>query len=167
MRKIQFVYRKVIDKSAGGNWEKFVYDDSYTEYKMQSQLYDQGKKYKTFAELLQYVPSAEKLHFLVSTAITGYLQQLHGIVPDILNNNGKHFLPFKQYRFDIINSSVTDKAMHQVAVSFFSEPLHWHATVDDLLLVSINGKENGAGDEMISTEMVRLQPFFSIYSISK
>lgn len=164
---IRLVYRKVIDAGTPGAWEKFVFDDTYAEFLMQSQLYNRDKKYKTFSELLANVTGADKLHFLVSAAITGYLQQLNGIVPDIVSNNDKHFLSFSGYRFEIINSDIKNKSAHKIAINFYSSQLVWHETINDFLLVSaLTNNKKGAGDGMVLTEMVRLQPFLSIHSIS-
>lgn len=162
---IQLCYRKIIDASSQKQWEKFVFESSYTEFLLQAQLYNQEKKYTSFAELLINVPGAERLHFLVSAAITGYMQQLNGKVPDILNNLGRHFLGFKHYRFEIINSSINNKAAHQVAINFFSEPLLWHATTGNYLLVSPLAGEKI--ETTVLTDMVQLQPFLSIYSVKE
>jgi hypothetical protein len=160
---IKLCYRKVIDASSQKVWDKYVFESTYNEFLMQAQLYNQEKKYGSFAELLINVPGAERLHFLVSSAIVGYLQQLKETIPDVLNNLGKHFLPFKNYRFEIINSDMKNKASHQVAINFFSEPLTWHDTVGEYLLVSLS-REDNAGNE-ITTDMVKLQSFLSIYSL--
>ena len=160
---IRFCYRKIIDSSSQKIWDKYVFDSTYTEFLMQAQFYNQQKKYKTFAALIQHVPNAEKLHFLVSASITGYLKQLNETVPDIVNNLGRQFLPFKNYNFEIINSDITNKNDHRVAVNFFSEPLIWHDTIGDYLLISDSKKdinENGR-----NTDMVKMQPFFGIYSL--
>src|SRR5687768_2918956 len=162
---IRLYYRKVIDASSQKTWDKYVFDSTYTEFLMQSQYYNQEKKYSSFGELIQNVPGAEKLHFLVSAAIVGYLKQLDGVVPDILNNLGKHFLKFTGYRFEIINSDIKNKTGHQVAINFFSEPLTWHDTVGGYLLVSpLNGEENEDG---ILTDLLQLQSFLSIYSLKE
>jgi len=162
---IRLCYRKIIDASSQKTWDKYVFDSTYTEFLMQSQFYNQQKKYSSFGELIQNVPGAEKLHFLVSAAIVGYLKQLDGVIPDILNNLGKHFLKFTGYRFEIINSDIKNKTNHQVAINFFSEPLAWHDTAGGYLLVSsLNGEKNEDG---ILTNLVQLQPFFSIYSIKE
>ncbi|QCR24990.1 hypothetical protein [Pontibacter sp. SGAir0037] len=158
---ITLCYRKVIDAGTTGAWEKLVFADSYQEFKMQAQLFNQEKKYRSFAELLQHVPDASQLHFLVSAAVTGYLQQLHNTVPDILNNQGRHFLPFNQYQFEIINSDILDSTRHQVALNFYSEPLIWHHTIGTYLLVS----EAAATGDKALTNLVQLQPFLSIYSL--
>lgn len=163
-RIIRLLYRKVIDAKAEKVWEQHVFEDSYSEFLLQAQFYNQEKKYNTFGELSTHVPDAEKLHFLVSPAITGYLKQLNGKVPDILNNIGKHFLPFKNFRFEIINSDMRNKARHQVAVSFLSEPITWHDTIGNQLLVSLNGdSEDGA----VLTELFSMQPYLSIHSLKE
>ncbi|MFT3826741.1 MAG: hypothetical protein QM731_22655 [Chitinophagaceae bacterium] len=159
---IRLCYRKIIDINSTKPWDKLVFEDTYTEFLLQSQLYNQQKRYTTFGELITQVPNAEKLHFLVSAAIMGYLQQLSGKIPDLTNSLGKLFLPFHNFRFEIINSNVTDKSKHQVAVNFFSDPLTWHHTVGEQLLLSIPG--NTENDELL-TELFTLPPFVSIYSL--
>ena len=160
---IRLCYRKVIDASSQKTWDKYVFEDSYKEFLMQAQFYNQEKKYYRFSELVANVKSAERLHFLVSASVTGYIQQLKGITPDILNNLGKHFLHFDNYRFEIINSDIKNKTAHQVAINFISEQLIWLGKIDNYLLVSpVNrNKEDGA----ILTDIVQLQPFLSIYSL--
>jgi hypothetical protein len=161
---IRLLYRKVIDVHSQKAWEKYVFNDSYTEFLMQAQFYNQEKKYTTFGELITHVPNADKLHFLVSGAIIGYLKQLNAKVPDILNNTGKLFLPFSNYKFEIINSDIKDKTQHQVAVNFMSEPLTWYDTIGNQLLVSVNADH--VNDEIL-TDMFTMQPFLSIYSLKE
>jgi len=161
-RVITLCYRKVIDANATKAWDKLVFEDSYREFKMQAQLYNQDNKYRSFAELLQHVPGAEQLHFLVSAAVTGYLQTLNEVVPDIINNLGKHFLRFNKYQFEIINSDLQNKSRHQVAFNFYSEPLVWHETIGNYLLVS----ENKAASSEMLTDLFQLQPYLSIYSLT-
>ena len=159
---IRLCYRKVIDVHSVKPWDKLVFESTYTEFLMQSQFYNQDKKYFSFGEIITHVPAAEKLHFLVSAAVIGYLQQLQGRIPDLVNNLGRLFLPFKNFRFEIINSDIKDKSKHQVAINFFTDPLVWHDTVNNMLLLSVPGNtENGE----ILTELFTLPPFVSIYSL--
>jgi hypothetical protein len=162
-RIIKLCYRKVIDASSQKVWDKYVFDSTYQEFLMQAQFYNKDKKFNSFAEIINNVTGAEKLHFLISSAIVGYLQQLKGMIPDVLNNIGKHFLQFKNYRFEIINSDIKNKASHQVAINFFSEPLIWHDTVGEYMLVS-HLNEGKPGGEVL-TDLVKLQPFITIYSL--
>ena len=164
-RIIRLCYRKIIDASSQKVWDKYVFESTYKEFLMQSQFYDQEKKYSSFSELLIHVPGAEKLHFLVSAAITGYMQQLNGKVPDILDNLGRQVLTFNDYRFEIINSDTRNKAIHQIAVNFFSEPVKWHDITGNYLLISASDATVTA--DGVLTNMLALQPFLSIYSIKE
>jgi hypothetical protein len=159
---IRLCYRKVIDAQSAKPWEKLVFEDSYAEFLMQSQLYNHEKKYSTFSDIITHVPAAERLHFLVSAAVIGYLQQLQGRVPDLVNNLGRLFLPFNNYRFEIINSDINDRTKHRVAINFYTDHLVWHDTINNQLLLSVPGNtENGE----VLTELFTLPPFVSIYSL--
>jgi hypothetical protein len=162
---IRLCYRKIIDASSQQVWDKYVFESTYAEFLLQSQFYNQEKKYTSFSELLLNVKGSEKLHFLVSAAVTGYLQQLGDKVPDVLNNLGKHFLVFKNYQFEIINSDIKNKSRHQIAVNFYSEPLLWRDTIGNYLLISSAQEEKN--NDGILTNLVQLQPFLSIYSLKE
>lgn len=161
-RIITLCYRKIIDANYTNNWDKLVFEDSFTEFKMQSQFYNQEHKFTTFAELILNVPGAEKLHFLVSASITGYLRQLNGVIPDILDNLGRRFLTFENFKFELINSDLYDMEKHKIAINFFSKPLVWHDTIDNQLLIS---QFNEQEEEEFFTNLFPVQPFLSIHSI--
>lgn len=159
---ITLCYRKIIDATNSSPWDKFVHEDSFTEFKMQSQLYNQEKQYNTFAEMNLHVPGADKLHFLVGGSIAGYLQQFNGVIPDILDDLGRRFLTFENFKFELINSDINNIDKHKIAINFFSKPLLWHDTIEKHLLVS-QFKESI--EHEILTNLFQLQPFLSIHSI--
>jgi len=159
---ITLCYRKIIDAENTNLWDKYVHEDSFAEFKMQAQFYNQEQQYKTFAELILNVPGAEKLNFLVSAAITGYLRQLKNIIPDVLDNLGRRFLTFENFKFELINSDINHMEKHKIAINFFSTPMVWHDTIGDQLLVS-QLKEDA--EEDILTNLFHIQPFVSIHSI--
>ncbi|MDQ0641604.1 hypothetical protein QF042_005169 [Pedobacter sp. W3I1] len=159
---ITLCYRKIIDATNTSAWDKFVHEDSFAEFKMQAQFYNQEQRFTTFSEMILNVPEAEKLHFLVSAAITGYLRQLNGIIPDVLDNLGRRFLTFENFKFEIINSDSNDLKKHKIAINFFSKPLIWHNTIDNLLLVSQFKETN---EEEVFTNLFQIQPFVSIHAI--
>jgi hypothetical protein len=161
---IRFCYRKIIDATSAKAWERLVHEDSYTEFKMQAQRFNQENKYHTFGEIVQHNPSAEQLHFLVSGAVVPYIQHLEEKVPDVLNVLGKHFLVFKNFRFEIINSHMDDHTKHRVAINFYSEPLVWIDTVGDKMIVSTNNEATGGE---WPTETMVLSPFLSICSVKQ
>ena len=160
---IRLVYRKVIDHSSENIWDRQVFENSYREFLMQSQLYNQEKKFTKFGDLILNIPGAEQLHFLISNAIIGHLRQLNGIIPDVSDNLGKQFLPFNNFKFEILNSDIKIKAEHTIAINFFSEPMYWHDTIGNYMLLS---RVDGAiiPDGRL-TNLYALQPLVSIYSI--
>lgn len=163
-RTIRFCYRKIIDATSVKAWERLVYEDSYTEFKMQAQRFNEENKYHTFGEIVQHNPSAEQLHFLVSGAVVPYIQHLEEKVPDVLNVLGKHFLAFKNFRFEIINSHMDDHTKHRVAINFYSEPVVWIDTVGDKMIISTNNE--ATGEEWLTETMV-LSPFLSVCSVKQ
>jgi hypothetical protein len=165
-RVITLCYRKIIDINSAKQWDKLVFEASYLEFKMQAQNYSQGTTFTSYADLLKHVPNAQRLVGMVIPAITGYLQQLNGIVPDLLNNVGKRFLKFHKFQFEIINADINDKARHQVAVNFYTEALIWHDTIADFLLLADYRPETN-GDEDVLTNLFKLPPYVNIHSLKK
>ena len=131
---------------------------------MQAQYYNQENKYSSFAQLLHHVKGAEQLHFLVSSAVVGYLQQLANVIPDITNALRKIFLPFSNFRFEMVNSDVRDKGRHQVAINFYSDEVYWIDTIGTQLVISLAKAEP---EKERLTEPVTLQPYFSFYSLQE
>lgn len=163
-RIITLCYRKIIDANSAKQWDKLVFEASYLEFKMQAQNYSIGTSFTTYAELLRHVPNAQQLAGMVTPSVTGYVQQLAGIVPEILNNVGKRFLKFNKFQLEIINSDINDKAKHQLAINFYTEPLLWHDTVESFLLVSDYKPEQAANEETL-TNLFQVQPYVNIYSL--
>lgn len=163
MRRITLCYRKIIDASAPGAWDRLVWEDTYHEFRLQAQTLDPVGQYRSFGQLLQHAPGAERLHFLVSAAVRGYLQQLGGLVPDITDNLGRRCLPFSQFQFEIINSDLHERNRHQVAINFFTDPLTWHDTLGSYLLVSTAAGPQPDGTTL--THQLALQPFLSVHAL--
>lgn len=160
---IVFCYRKIINANSSLPWEKLVFDDSYLEFRMQFQNFNKGANCFTFAELIHQRADAERLHFLVSPSVSGYIQQLQGQIPDVLDTLGKQFLNFNRYRFELINSDIRNAQAHQVAINFYSTTMNWHHTIGNALLLSEDSSE--AIDGIIQTHLYQLQPFVSIHTL--
>lgn len=161
-RTIILCYRKIIDAQSTGVWERAVLEDSYKEFKMQEQLYNQQQQHHMLTELLALVPGAEQLHFLVSASVIPYLKQLKEQVPDLTNSLGLPFLKFDHYRFELIESDTRSISSHKVAICFFSEPMIWHDSVGNYLVLSAKAPDaNGS----VTTDMIAQQPGLGIYSM--
>ncbi|GAB4043600.1 hypothetical protein [Spirosoma jeollabukense] len=162
---IRLCYRKIIDAASQKAWDKFVFEDTYMEFFMQAQFYNQENQYATFQELVEHVPHADKLHYLTSTAAIGYIRQLNQLIPDIANVSGKLCLPFTQFKFDIIQSHVQNKEAHKIAIAFYSDPLTWIDTLNNQLFIAYGDQREALRDgKEIDTDMIALQPYLSISS---
>jgi hypothetical protein len=167
-RIIRLCYRKIIDIDSRKAWDKAVFDDTHLEFYMQAQRLDQEGRFKTFQELIDNVPNSEHLHYLTSTAAIGYIRQLKDVVPDIVNAGGKLCLPFKDFKFEVIDSSPDDKNAHRIAIWFYSEPLTWIDTVGDQLLIAYGDQSEGLrSGAIVDTDMIGLVPYLSISHIKQ
>lgn len=164
-RLITLCYRKIIDASSQRPWDKLVFEDTYHELRLQAQTFNPERRYRTYAELVHHVPGAGQLPFLVSAVARGYLPQLGGLVPEVVDNLGRHFLKFSRFQFEIINSDLQDQSRHQVAINFYSDSLRWHDTIGTMLLVSEAAVTPQNGEQL--TYLVPVQPYLSVYSIQQ
>lgn len=162
---IRLCYKKIIEADAQKTWEKHVFEDTYIEFFMQSQFFNQEEKYNTFQEILANVPAADKLHYLVSTAAINYIRQLNDLIPDITNVHQQLCLPFKNFRFEIMQSHTQRKAEHKVAIYFYSDALTWVDTIDNQLLIAYGNQSDALNSNTeLQTDLIALQPFLSISS---
>ncbi len=166
---IKLCYTKVIDAASSLSWDKAVFEDTYREFFMQAQQFDQEKQYDTFQQILAHKPNADGMHYLVSTAAKGYLLQLNGLFPDVFDSQGKRVIPFKNFKFEIVDSSVSNKGLHKVAIHLFSEPLFW---VDQLsahqAVIGFEGDvDKYLRGEEIETKTVMLLPNIGIVSLKR
>ena len=165
---IKLSYRKIIDAASTGLWDKHVFADTHKEFYMQAQFFDQQNKYSTFREIVENVPKADQMHYLVSTAAVGYIRQLNERMPDVVNAFGKLFLPFRNFRFEILQSHRKNKEQHKVAIYFYSETLTWIDTIDNHLVLAIGDKFEALNKgQEIETETLLMKPGLSISSYQK
>jgi hypothetical protein len=157
--KIRLAYRVVIDNLATAAWDRYIFEDTYTEYIMQQQLFNSKENPKqTFRELLSENPKAEQLHFLTGMAAQSYVSQLKGNfyrLPDVL---GTTYFPFAGYKLDIVNTDITDSSRHKVGITLFSPLFTYLGIVNNCYMVSVSTEEQ-AGYE---TVMFPVQPQLAI-----
>lgn len=137
--KIKLAYRIVIDQSSAFLWDKYVFEDTFKEYQMQSQQFNsEANKKNTFRELISENEKATQLHFLTGIAASGYVEQLKGNfhrVTDVLGNN---YFPFINYQLDIVNTDVTDSTKHKIGMTFYSPLFNYFGIIEGNYLVSKN-----------------------------
>lgn len=163
-KTIRLSYKKTIDAAAKNQWEKKVFEDTYSEFLLQAQLYTGSQAHSIFTQLAADTAKADKINFLVSSVVGGHLKQLSSIMPDVVNSMGSLFVPFKHYRFQVLESDTSNKASHKIAIYFISEPLLWHACIGDQLLLSAGITD--VNDGALLTHMLELHSSLSVFSIT-
>lgn len=77
-------------------------------------------------------------HCTERTLLTAYRGLLYGLFRLYSEAARRYcFLAFEHLHFEIIHSAFDDPSQHRVAISFFTDPLHWHEpTLGPFLLLS-------------------------------
>lgn len=154
---IKIAIRQVIDASSTGDFERKVFHDSYCEFLLQAQSYNQDNRFQTFREILDNNPKANSLHYKVGFAIGLFVKELNGAMPGVHDTLGNS-LAFAGHRFEIISSNVTQKAAHRVALIYESAPLILLHVAGEYLLLT---KENFTG-QPLATFVVKLREDLSV-----
>lgn len=137
--KIKLAYRVVIDSASTILWDKYVFEDTFKEYKMQCQQFNSESDPKnTFRELLSENQKANQLHFLTGIAASGYVDQLKGHFHRVTDVLGNDYFPFINYQLDIINTDTTDATKHKIGITFYSPLLQYFGIMQGNYLVSKN-----------------------------
>ncbi|MGE4514140.1 MAG: hypothetical protein AB7E26_10065, partial [Chryseobacterium sp.] len=122
--KIKLAFRIVIDENSSMLWDQYIFEDTYLEYKIQHQVFDdKDDPVKNYWQLLLKNSNAEKIPFLLSTAVVNYVSQLNGEIkslPDVLGNT---FFPIEDFKLDLISSNVEDKSKHKIGLTFYTPEL--------------------------------------------
>jgi hypothetical protein len=164
---IRFGFQHIITNDTKSLWDKYVFDDTWMEYKMQAANYNTVSQKTVFTDIIKQDPAAEKLHYAVSTAAIGYIRQLNNIIPGLLNAHGKAIVPFKNFSFHIIQSDMNDKALHEVAIVFIAEPVTLIDVFNEHYLIAIGDKQQQLKEgKEVETEMIPQTGRLSIYSFT-
>ena len=162
--KIRLAYRVIIDSSSTIIWDKYVFEDTFKEYKMQSQQFNSVENPKnTFRELLSENEKASQLHFLVGIAADGYIQQLKNNFYRVTDVLGNQYFPFINYQMDIVNSDITDLSKHKIGITFYSPLLSYFGIIEGNYVVSKNTENTNEYE----TIMFPVQPHLAICYIQK
>ncbi|WP_449386823.1 hypothetical protein [Chryseobacterium lineare] len=137
--KIKLAFRIVIDHNSEMVWDQYIFEDTYFEYKIQHQVFDDPENpVRNYWELLAKNSQAEKMPFLLSSAVVNYVSQLKGEIkslPDVLGNT---FFPFESFKLDLISSNIEDPSKHKIGLTFYTPELLLIDIIDNKYLLSSN-----------------------------
>lgn len=162
--KIRLAYRITIDNASTAIWDKYVFEDTFKEYLMQSQQFNSKANPKnTFRELLTENRKATQLHYLVGLAANSYIAQLEGCFHRVTDVLGSNFFPFINYQLDIINTDSTDESKHKIGITFYSPLVTYLGIIANNYVISKNTEDSNG----LETIMFPVQPHLSICYVEK
>ncbi|MEO5890966.1 MAG: hypothetical protein ABIQ31_11975 [Ferruginibacter sp.] len=160
---IQLTYRQVIDATSNSIFEKRVLHYSYEEYKMKSQAYNMDGNIATFTALKEKDGRANSLHYKSGFAIGGLIDGLKNNMPFLKDMLGQN-VGFDTYKFELIESDITNMLLHKVAIHYITGWLTLYEIIGDTLLLSKENDLEASVHKPVETFMLKMQPGLSITS---
>ena len=142
---IQLSFRQIISSSDVGEFENAIRRATYNEFLLKSQVYNQENKFTRFTEMVVADGRANSLHYKSGFVIEPWILKFRYQIPHLKDHGGKS-IPFVNYRFELIESSISDFEQHKVAIHYETNPYTWLATLGNaVVLTPVNSKPDGEG----------------------
>ena len=160
---IKLAYKQIIDATSQTGFEKSVFIASYNEFLLKSQAYNLEKKSKTFTEMKANDGRANSLHYKCSFAIIGFINNLNKQIPNLQDTLGNN-IAFDTFKFEVIESDITDKSAHKVVITYLTDTLTLFEIIGDYLLLAVGNKLINENNEAVETFLLKMQPNLGIVS---
>ncbi|GAB3640125.1 hypothetical protein [Spirosoma arcticum] len=163
--RIRLAFRQVIDShTVHTDFEKAVFADSYHEFRVQIQSYNADNQFTAWQQVRAAVPSSDPtLSIRVGFAVGLYVGELNGQIPGLIDALGQP-VAFTEHQFALLDSDITDRTKHRVALTYLTATLTWLGTVGHYLLLAADDGRNAT--DGVDTFMVAMQENLSIVSYS-
>jgi hypothetical protein len=162
---IKLAYRQIIDASAQSDFEKNVFNDTYSELLLQAKVYNRDGKFKTVAEMISVNPKANSLHYKVGFAIGLYVDELNKKIPEIKDSLG-NAVSFDIFKTDIVHSDITNKTNHKIAITYITKPQMLVTSFGAYLVLADPDANNQGPQDKMETYTIALQAKLSIVNYS-
>ncbi len=157
---VKLAYRQIIDSSAQPGFESNVFNDTYSELLLQAKIYNREGRFTTFAEMIAANPKANSLHYKVGFAIGLYVDELNKKIPGLTDALGQS-VPFDIFKTEIVQSDITNKANHAVAITYITSSYTLMASFGEYLVLANPENEKEEKSDK-STFTIAFQPNLSI-----
>lgn len=158
---IKVACTQIIDAGTTHSFEKNISRLSYEEYCMKQQAYNMDGSIHTFTALKAKDGRANSLHYKSGFAVAGLIESL-GKKISIMQDDMEQPFAFDVYRFEVMESDITDAAKHKVAVHYISAELVLFEIIGNYLLLSKDNQwQEGQAAE---TFLLKIQPGISVVS---
>lgn len=159
---IRLAYRQVIDSSSKGEFESNIFNDTHAEFLMQIQSWQTDPSYVSWKDFKENIEDLEeKLNFKVGMAIGGYMSELYHEIPHLAEAHAKPLL-FENYKFEIVDTSIKSRAVHKIALTYYTGTFSLLGTIGDNLLLKEGVYNPFLG--AVDTILLKLVPGLTISS---
>src|SRR6185369_15449898 len=110
--------KQVIDSTSTGSFEQRIFHDSYNEFLLKSQAYNQEKKFTTFTEIVANDGRANSLHYKLSFAVLHHIDKLNKKIPGLEGEAGLANIAFDVPEFKLLESNIVDSSAHKIAIIY-------------------------------------------------
>ena len=160
---IKMMYKQVIDAATKNVFEKNVLDASYSEFLLKSQTYNMERKFTTFNQMIENDGRANSLHYKTGFVVDGMIRKLKNKIPGLKDSLGTTDILFDKYQFQVLESDITNKEEHKVALIYRTGTMTLIDIIADHLVLD-NGDCSTTHEEFTSTFILKMRPELSIFS---
>ncbi len=160
---IKISFRQLIDKNTEGQFAQYVLAASYSEFQMKSQTYNLEGKFKTFTEMKAADGRANSLHYKSGFAVGGFVQTLNKEIPGLKDQAGAA-VRFDTFRFEVIESDITDKSAHTVAIHYITDTLTLLQSFGEYLLLAPGDQRPALTEGIENTFLLKINDAVTIAS---
>jgi hypothetical protein len=160
---IKIAYRQIINAASQNAFEKNILNYSYNEFLLKSQVYNLEGKFKTFTELKANDGRANSLHYKSGFAVGGLIDRLNKKIPFLQDTLGQPVV-FDTYKFEVIESDITNRLLHKVSITYITGVLTLFAAIGECLVLAAGDQLTATITEPVDSFSLKMQVNLSIVS---
>jgi len=157
---IKLAYKQVIAATIGGDFERNVFDTTYQEFLLRSQAYNPSGKHKSFTQLKTNDSRANSLHYKLNFTIIDLINGLNSQIPQLKDNLNNQLL-FDQHKFELIESHLTNRGAHKVAITYYTGVLTLFNIMGEYMTLGVGNIMTGDLTEIFT---IKMQPNLAVVS---
>jgi hypothetical protein len=163
---IKIAYKQLIDATSQSIFEKDILHYSFEEYRMKQQTYNTDGLITRFSALKAKDGRANSLHYKSGFAVAGIIDALKNNIT-VLQDGAEQNFVFDSYRFEVIESDISNESLHAVAIHYISSTLILYEIIGNYLLLGKGDKNAENIAEPAETFLIKVQSGMTIVSYNE
>jgi hypothetical protein len=159
---IKLACRQIIDSNSSTDFEKKIFSDSYAEFQMKIQAYNQENKFLRYSEIVANDGRANSLHYKCSFAVLHHIEALKNKIPGLMDSAGRFSIPFAVPEFKLLESGIADNSLHKVAIIYTTDILTLVDSFGEYLVLATGNQSASVANPGLETFTVKMQDNLSV-----